>query len=123
MVLFESHDSDGKTHQTPHLPLIRWSGHSQQHDLRELKAKQNQVPIIRNIRNLGLMIGLELKTHVKDYLGLLLENGVIAMPAGKTVLRLLPPLTISYEELDQAIEIIITTLKSEIKPSNDNTEE
>ena len=89
----------------------------------KLKAKQNQVPIIRNIRNLGLMIGLELKTHVKDYLGLLLENGVIAMPAGKTVLRLLPPLTISYEELDQAIEIIITTLKSEIKPSNDNTEE
>ena len=86
----------------------------------KLQARQQELSIVRNIRNAGLMIGIELKTRVKDYIELLLENGVIAMPAGKTVLRLLPPLTISYEELDQALEIIITTLKTEIKSSSND---
>lgn len=89
----------------------------------KLQEKQEELSVVRNIRNLGLMIGIELKTRVKGYIELLLENGVIAMPAGKTVLRLLPPLTISYEEIDQAVEIIIATLKSELSPSTDKSED
>ena len=35
-----------------------------------------------------------------------MDNGLLAMPAGKLVLRLLPPAVISYEELDDVIEIL-----------------
>lgn len=89
----------------------------------KLLEKQNELTVVRNIRNLGLMIGLELKTRVKPFIELLLENGLIAMPAGKTVLRLLPPLTIDYETIDQAVEIIVEVLKMDPGQQNDNSDE
>lgn len=55
---------------------------------------------VREIRHLGLMIGIELKEKSTPYLAKLMEKGVLALPAGATVLRFLPPLTISYEEMD-----------------------
>lgn len=55
---------------------------------------------VREIRHLGLMMGIELKEKSTPYLAKLMEKGVLALPAGATVLRFLPPLTISYEELD-----------------------
>jgi acetylornithine/LysW-gamma-L-lysine aminotransferase len=56
-------------------------------------------PRIREVRGLGLMIGIELKTKVSPILRALQERGVLALPAGATVLRLLPPLVISEEDL------------------------
>jgi len=50
------------------------------------------------------MIGIELKDKSTPYLLKLMEKGVLALPAGATVLRLLPPLTISYEDLDFVAE-------------------
>ena len=61
---------------------------------------------VRDVRNLGLMIGIELKEKVKPYILQLMAEGILALPAGTTVLRLLPPLTITYEELDVVIEKI-----------------
>ena len=89
----------------------------------KLVEKQDELNVVRNIRNLGLMIGLELKTRVKPYIELLLENGLIAMPAGKTVLRLLPPLTIEYETIDHAVEIIVEVLKMDPSQQNDSSDE
>jgi len=61
------------------------------------------VPIIRQIRGLGLMIGVELRTRARPYLEALMEHGVLALPAGPTVIRLLPPLIIKYDELDAVL--------------------
>jgi acetylornithine/LysW-gamma-L-lysine aminotransferase len=61
---------------------------------------------IREIRGLGLMIGIELKEKVRPYINLLAEKGVIAVPAGSTTLRLLPPLVIDYPQLDTVKERI-----------------
>jgi len=58
---------------------------------------------IREIRQQGLMIGIELKEKVKPYINQLQQRGILALPAGPTVLRLLPPLTIEYEQLDRVI--------------------
>jgi acetylornithine/LysW-gamma-L-lysine aminotransferase len=56
--------------------------------------------IVREVRGLGLMIGVDLRRRVTRYLkALMLEEGVLALPAGSTVLRLLPPLVISDEDL------------------------
>ncbi|MBK8946522.1 MAG: acetylornithine/succinylornithine family transaminase [Ignavibacteriae bacterium] len=66
---------------------------------------------VRAIRNLGLMIGIELKEKVQPYIIELMNKGVLAMPAGTTVLRLLPPIVISYDELDKVAEILNEMLK------------
>jgi acetylornithine/LysW-gamma-L-lysine aminotransferase len=65
---------------------------------------------VREFRQIGLMIGIELKEKVQPFINTLQEKGVLVIPAGVTVLRLLPPLTIRKEELDIAIEKIRDTL-------------
>jgi len=62
--------------------------------------------VIREVRGLGLMIGIELRARVTPYLKALAEEGVMALPAGNTVLRLLPPLVITDEELSEACDAI-----------------
>jgi len=66
---------------------------------------------VRFIRNLGLIVGIELKEKVQPYLVQLMERGILAMPAGKTVLRLLPPAVIDYESLDKVSEVLNDLLK------------
>jgi acetylornithine/LysW-gamma-L-lysine aminotransferase len=72
--------------------------------------KKYEFTRVREIRHLGLMIGIELKEKVKPVLLQLLDAGVLTLPAGSTVLRLLPPLTISYEELDIVLEKLVKVL-------------
>jgi len=69
-----------------------------------------KTPLVRGIRGLGLMIGIELKIRVTPILRALMERGVLALPAGPTVLRLLPPLVITREELDRAVDAIAESL-------------
>ncbi|HWQ14579.1 MAG TPA: aspartate aminotransferase family protein [Roseiflexaceae bacterium] len=61
---------------------------------------------VREVRGLGLLIGLELKERVQPHLQALMERGVLALPAGPNVLRLLPPLVIEYSQLDTVIAAI-----------------
>jgi len=74
------------------------------------KVKEHKFANVREVRNLGLMIGIELKEKSTPYISKLIEKGVLAMPAGATVLRLLPPLTISKEELDFVVEKLVEVL-------------
>jgi len=74
------------------------------------KLNAHSLSRVRQIRALGLMIGIELREKVKPYLMQLMEEGVLALPAGSTVLRLLPPLTIPYEDLDFVLEKVIHVL-------------
>jgi acetylornithine/LysW-gamma-L-lysine aminotransferase len=62
---------------------------------------------IREVRGLGLMIGVELKEKAGPYVQKLMDQRVIALLAGATVIRLLPPLVISKEEIDT----VVVTLK------------
>jgi acetylornithine/LysW-gamma-L-lysine aminotransferase len=78
--------------------------------VKELLTKQ-LLSKAREIRMLGLMIGIELKEKVQPVLQELLSRKVIALPAGTTVLRLLPPLVIEYDQLEVAINHIIEILK------------
>ncbi len=63
-------------------------------------------PGVREVRGLGLMVGIELKGKVTPVLQALMERGVLALPAGLTVLRFLPPLVITREELDVVVEAV-----------------
>jgi acetylornithine/LysW-gamma-L-lysine aminotransferase len=80
--------------------------------LREkLEAALNGRRMVREIRGLGLMIGIDLRSKVAPFLKTLMEeHNVIALPAGTTVLRLLPPLIISEEEIDIAVKAIAAVI-------------
>jgi [amino-group carrier protein]-gamma-(L-lysyl/L-ornithyl)-L-glutamate aminotransferase len=67
--------------------------------------------VVREIRGLGLMIGIELRSKVGPVLGRLMERGVWALPAGMNVLRLLPPLVIEESDLDRGLDVILRTLQ------------
>lgn len=69
------------------------------------------LPSVREVRGMGLMVGLQLRGKVRSSLLALLDRRVLALPAGSTVLRLLPPLVISYKELDTVIEAVVDVLK------------
>lgn len=67
--------------------------------------------IVREIRGLGLMVAIELREKVGPYLKALMEEqGVIALPAGSNVLRLLPPLVINEAEIETGVQAIARVL-------------
>ncbi|RXI98280.1 acetylornithine transaminase [Anaerobacillus alkaliphilus] len=76
----------------------------------KLTEKLNSTTMVKEIRGKGLMIGIECNQDVTPIIGSLRNNGLLVLNAGPNVLRLLPPLTVSYEELDQAISLIALEL-------------
>lgn len=74
------------------------------------KLKAIQSPNIREIRGLGLMVGIEMKQKVAPYIKALQEANIIALNAGMTVIRLLPPLVITYEQLDHLVDALTEVL-------------
>jgi len=65
---------------------------------------------VREIRSLGLMVGLELRGRVSPVVQALQAHGILALVAGKTVLRFLPPLIITGTELEQTASILADVL-------------
>ncbi len=70
-------------------------------------------PLIREVRGLGLMIGVELKQKVAPYLTALQERGVLALNAGMNVIRLLPPLVLTQEQADRVVKAVEEVMKGE----------
>jgi len=71
------------------------------------------LPIVRDVRGLGLMVGVELRTRVMPAILRLMDHGVLALNAGPTTLRLLPPLVISEDELDTVVDTVAAVLQEE----------
>ena len=69
-----------------------------------------QHPKVRDIRGRGMMIGIELKSRVTPALKGLQEKGVLALPAGNLVLRFLPPLILTKEQADTAVDTLAEVL-------------
>ena len=79
-----------------------------------IKAKISswELPIVKDVRGLGLMVGVSVTVSHKEAVKKCLENGLMMLTAGKDVLRMLPPLTITYEEIDKGLEILKKVLLS-----------
>lgn len=77
------------------------------------RLRQGRIPLIREVRGRGLLLGIELTTKVQPYLEQLCARGVLALPAGPRVLRLLPPLVITRAHLEQALTHIEQVLSGE----------
>lgn len=77
------------------------------------KLQKIDAPVVREVRGMGLMVGIELKVKVVPYLKALQEKRIIALNAGMTVIRLLPPLVISHEQLDRVVAALTDVLSTD----------
>jgi len=76
--------------------------------LEELAAETDAVV---EVRGLGLMLGMELTHDAKSVVARCREEGLLVCPAGEKVVRFLPPLTVSEEEIAEAVGILRRCLK------------
>jgi LysW-gamma-L-lysine/LysW-L-ornithine aminotransferase len=71
--------------------------------LERLKEKHN---VVRQIRGKGLMIGVEMKFEVKDILFDAISEGVLLLYSGRNILRLLPPLVMTEDDVAKVLEVL-----------------
>ena len=74
------------------------------------KLRGLEAPSVREIRGLGLMIGIELRGKAAPVLQALQEEGVLAIGGGSSVVRLLPPLVIPNDQWSSALDVLGRTL-------------
>ena len=72
----------------------------------EAELKIEDLSQVRALRRMGLMIGIELKQKVQETLAKLLDAGIIALPAGPNVIRMLPPLIVEKEQIDRVVAVL-----------------
>jgi len=78
------------------------------------QLRKIESPNIREVRGMGLMTGIELKQKVAPYIKELQDKKIIALNAGMTVIRLLPPLVITYHQIDYLVEVLTEVLAEEL---------
>ena len=74
--------------------------------LEQLQLAFQNHPKISAVRGLGMMIGIETSASLSKIVEAARQKGLIILTAGENVIRLLPPLTISREEIQQGIAIL-----------------
>jgi acetylornithine/LysW-gamma-L-lysine aminotransferase len=80
--------------------------------LEELQAKYN---IVKEVRGLGLMLGMEFRYDVRNIILKTMEKGVLVLDAGRNVVRFLPPLVIEKEQIDKAVAVLDEVIGEEEK--------
>ncbi|HBM98468.1 MAG TPA: aspartate aminotransferase family protein [Ruminococcus sp.] len=75
-----------------------------------LEEKLLSLDSVKSVRRMGLMVGIEIEGNAHDIAVKCVENGLIIITA-KNLLRMLPPLVITNEEIDEAVQILNKTLK------------
>ncbi len=83
--------------------------------LEKLKEKHT---MIREIRGKGLMIGIEMKFEVKDILFGLIKKGVLMLYSGRNILRILPPLVITEDDVTKVLHALDLVLTEEEEKRN-----
>ena len=72
-----------------------------------------QSPVVKEVRGMGLMLGIVVDAEKRaDLVAALMAKGILVLTAGTETIRLLPPLVITYEEMDEAISAMKEVFKS-----------
>lgn len=79
-----------------------------------LEAKCANLASVTSIRGEGFLIGIEVSCSADSVVSNLREHGLLILTAGSNVLRILPPLTVSYDEINQAVSLLATALENEL---------
>ncbi len=75
--------------------------------INELNLIKNQFPkLIKEIRGVGLLIGIQLFKDQNKFIQKLMDNNLLTIKAAENVIRILPPLNVNKQEMDMALKII-----------------
>lgn len=74
--------------------------------MEKLQDLKNKYGLINEVKGMGLLVGISIKTSPKDFTNLCFNKGLLVVTAGSDVVRLLPPLNVSLEDIDEAISIL-----------------
>lgn len=77
----------------------------------QLQATLGNLPIVQGIRGKGLMIGIVCRDDISSLIPEMIQKGLIVLQAGPNVIRLLPALTITEKDIDQAVHTLGETLQ------------
>jgi len=81
--------------------------------MRALQVMVDEFRVLREVRGLGLMIGLEARIDIYNVLLESIKRGVILLYSGRNIIRFLPPLVISREQLNRVTEVLREVLTEE----------
>ncbi|GFZ97731.1 acetylornithine aminotransferase [Paenibacillus marchantiophytorum] len=81
-----------------------------EYTVKKLESKLAGNPLIAKIRGVGLLIGIECTQPAGDIISEIHKQGVLVIPAGPNVIRLVPALTIPQADLDQALDVVCGVL-------------
>ena len=73
--------------------------------------KKNSLSSVKEIRHLGLMVGVELFCDASEAVNKMQEMGVLAITAGENTIRFLPPLVIEYADLEKVAQVLTEVLR------------
>ena len=73
--------------------------------------KMNFPKIIKEVRGVGLLIGIQVKVDLTSFINKLTQNQLLTIRAAENVVRILPPLNVKKKEIDEALKIIIKVCK------------
>jgi acetylornithine/LysW-gamma-L-lysine aminotransferase len=79
----------------------------------KLEGLQEKHRIVREVRGLGLMLGMELRFDVYNILLGCMDRGVLVLDAGRNVVRFLPPLVIEKKQLDKVVDVLDVVMENE----------
>jgi acetylornithine/LysW-gamma-L-lysine aminotransferase len=79
----------------------------------KLENLQDKHKTLKEVRGLGLMIGIETKFDVLNILLKAMDKGVLMLDAGRNVIRFLPPLVINREQIDKALAVLDSVMGEE----------
>lgn len=83
----------------------------------QLETLKRQFSTIFEVRGLGLMLGIEFSIPVGPIVASSMESGLLLIGAGEKVIRLVPALTISTDEIDEGIRILVQVLETIAEPA------
>ncbi|MCT8976585.1 aspartate aminotransferase family protein [Clostridium sp. CX1] len=77
----------------------------------KLNELKNKYSLINEVKGMGLLLGISINTSPKEFTNLCFKKGLLVVTAGTDVIRLLPPLNVTVEEIDAAVKILEEAIK------------
>ena len=81
--------------------------------MRGLRGLQRKYPVINEVRGLGLLVGLALTVPAREIVAQCMQRGLLVNATAESVVRLVPPLIVTQEEVDQAVAVIDAVLAAQ----------
>ncbi len=91
--------------------LLQNAQHTGRYLRRRLLELKQEMPVIAEVRGVGLMIGVDLAQNGKDLVSACLEKGLHINCTHETVLRIMPPMNITREQLDEGLDILAGAMR------------